>query len=150
MKKIYITAAIVVFSLFALYQYYRPNIITKDGHFKPSYNGHETYQLLSGEVPAVTAYLKEHLNDWKSYEPISWTPLIDIGMDQYNSKRYQVKHTFRAANGFGGVRLETLTFELSDIGTVWRAETAEEIQKRLSEAESKKKQDFIESLRKKK
>lgn len=52
-------------------------------------------------------FLEKHLNDPKSYEGISWTPVRQVG------DKYVVTHTYRAKNSFGGYAIETGTFYVS-------------------------------------
>ena len=82
------------------------------------------YQLKSREVPAVTAYLKNSLNDWDSYEPVSWGPMFE------RNGNHQVSHQFRAANGFGAKKLVDWIFTIDRKGTVLHAETIQELTSR--------------------
>ena len=81
--------------------------------------------------------MKKNLNDWNSYEPVSWGKLDSIGRDENNFPAFLVKHSFRAANGFGGVKLVDWYFQLDNMGNVTHAETSEQRSLRLLDLETK-------------
>jgi hypothetical protein len=63
-------------------------------------------------VDCVVSYLKYHyLRDPDSYESINWSEIA-----KNSDGTYQVTHTFRAKNGFGGMGVETLTFTIAPDG----------------------------------
>jgi hypothetical protein len=63
-------------------------------------------------VGSVKDYVKDHyLRDPDSYESVQWYLPIEN-----SDGTYQVTHTFRAKNGFGGMNEETHTFTLSSNG----------------------------------
>lgn len=75
---------------------------------------------LNSSVYQVTNFLKhDYLNDPDSYEPISWSEVIRINdIDKVGVPTYQVRHTFRAKNGFGGYVVEYKVFKLDYKGNV--------------------------------
>ena len=63
-------------------------------------------------VDCVENYLKKsYLRDPNSYESIRWTKVI-----KNDDGTFQVTHTFRAKNGFGGMVEETKTFAIASNG----------------------------------
>ena len=66
----------------------------------------------NGSVMQVKNYLKKTLKDPDSYESIEWGKVID------NNGTYEVKHTYRAKNSFGGYVVETCLFKLDSHGNV--------------------------------
>lgn len=66
-------------------------------------------------VDVVVDYLSATLNDPRSYQPESWSALISTS-DGY----FQVRHTFRAKNGFGGMILGSKVFVIDSFGSVVR------------------------------
>lgn len=65
-----------------------------------------------GSVYQVKKYLKNNLNDYKSYESIEWSEV------EKTSTGYLVRHKFRAKNGFGGYIIENKIFYLDSNGIV--------------------------------
>lgn len=66
-----------------------------------------------GSVDVAERYLKRNLlKDPSSYESISWGKVA-----KNPDGSYQVTHTFRARNGFGGMGKETITFIISSDGS---------------------------------
>lgn len=66
-----------------------------------------------GSVEVVERYLKnEYLRDPASYESVKWGKL-----SRNSDGIYQVTHSFRAKNGFGGMNQQTLTFFISEDGS---------------------------------
>lgn len=65
-----------------------------------------------GSVIQVKNYLKKTLKDPDSYEGVEWSKIIEV------NGNYQVRHTFRAKNSFGGYVVETYNFTLDSNGTV--------------------------------
>lgn len=96
------------------------------GNFILFEKGLNVYQLKSGEVPAVTDYLKQNLNDLKSYEPLEWGTLEEVAKDDRGKPIYIIRHRFRAANGFGAQRISDLYFELNYLGFVNKTMTPSE------------------------
>lgn len=65
-----------------------------------------------GSVEVVEKYLKKsYLNDPSSYESIKWGKVY-----KNTDGTYQVIHSFRARNGFGGMVQQSLTFTISEDG----------------------------------
>lgn len=64
-------------------------------------------------VDGVVDYLSTTLNDPKSYEPESWSTLIPS-----KNGLFQVRHTFRAKNGFGAMVLQNFVFYLDSNSNV--------------------------------
>ena len=63
-------------------------------------------------VDCVEYYLKhKYLKDPDSYQGIEWSKVINNQDGTYN-----VTHTFRARNGYGGMGIETLTFTIASDG----------------------------------
>lgn len=65
-----------------------------------------------GSVYQVTRYLKNTLNDPKSYESISW------GEVKHTPQGYLVGHKYRAKNAFGGYVVKFQIFHLDFGGRV--------------------------------
>ena len=83
---------------------------SKDG--SGSSSGGPRQSPWDNSVDCVESYLKHHyLRDPDSYEGISWTKVI-----KNDNGTYQVTHTFRAKNGFGGYGQETMTFTIASDG----------------------------------
>lgn len=73
---------------------------------------------LDGSVHQVERYLKKsYLKDPESYEGISWGKVVEIDNSD-NGYRYNVTHTYRAKNSFGGYVVESLIFYLDDDGNI--------------------------------
>ena len=68
-------------------------------------------------VSCVESYLKKgYLRDPDSYESVNWGRV-----EKNNDGTYEVTHTFRARNGFGGMDEETKTFIIgSDGSNEWK------------------------------
>lgn len=62
-------------------------------------------------VDCVENYLKRSLRDPDSYESVKWYKVL-----KNSDGTYQVTHTFRARNGFGGMDVETKTFTIASDG----------------------------------
>lgn len=66
----------------------------------------------NGSVEIVEIFLKkQYLRDPESYKSVEWGKLIKI-----SDGSFQVSHTFRAKNGFGGVNTKTILFCISNDG----------------------------------
>ena len=65
-----------------------------------------------GSVYQVKRYVKKHLKDPSSYESVSWGTVRKVG------NNYEVSHTYRARNSFGGYVVEGGVFVLNDKGQV--------------------------------
>ncbi|GAC1308097.1 MAG: hypothetical protein NVSMB24_21190 [Mucilaginibacter sp.] len=62
----------------------------------------------------VKDYLKTHLNDPNSYESVSFSPIQNV-IDKSNGKPagwWEINHTYRSKNGFGGVITKTDGFSI--------------------------------------
>ena len=67
-----------------------------------------------GSVKQVEEYLKNTLNDPKSYDPVEWGTVVrnpDVGW-------FIVRHKYRAKNVFGGVITMHQIFTLDSLGVV--------------------------------
>lgn len=65
-----------------------------------------------GSVAEVRAYLKNHLHDPKTYDPLLWGTVRDgVGGKV-------VRHAYRAKNALGATVLSEKTFLISDDGSV--------------------------------
>jgi hypothetical protein len=78
-------------------------------------SSNEIYQdAWDNSVPSVERYLKhQYLRDPESYESIKWGKL-----EHLENGNYEVIHSYRARNGFGGMAKETKIFTLSPEGEV--------------------------------
>ncbi|ANQ83677.1 hypothetical protein dqs_0601 [Azoarcus olearius] len=65
-----------------------------------------------GSVWQVESFMKHYLKDPKSFEAISWGPVVDMG------STYVVRLRYRARNSFGGYVIEDKTFTLDVSGNV--------------------------------
>jgi len=62
----------------------------------------------------VKEYLKSHLNDANSYESVNFSP-VQLVIDKTTGKSagwWEINHTYRAKNGFGGLELKTECFSI--------------------------------------
>ncbi len=66
-----------------------------------------------GSVSQCKAYLKDHLNDWDSYESIEWSPVVKA-----DDGGFLVRNKFRAKNGFGAMVIKTAVFKMDKSGKV--------------------------------
>lgn len=68
----------------------------------------------NGSVSQVETFLKKrHLSDPSSYQSVKWGTLYKNEDGTYN-----VSHTFRAKNKFGGTVTETMYFTISSKGEI--------------------------------
>lgn len=71
---------------------------------------------LDSSVHQVESYLRNYLNDPKSYEGIEWSKVNETkNNDNY---KYWVRHKFRAKNSLGGYVIENKIFYLDKNGNV--------------------------------
>ncbi len=68
-----------------------------------------------GTVKQVERYLKDNLKDPDSYDGIEWSKVQEMG-----NGTYQVRHKYRAKNGFGGYVVSNKIFVLNGDGEVIR------------------------------
>jgi len=75
---------------------------------------------LDASVYQVEDYLKKnYLNDPDSYQEISWSTVFKLNESkEAGVPKYQVRHKFRAKNGFGGYVVEEKVFRLDYLGNV--------------------------------
>lgn len=78
-----------------------------------AYVGNDEY---NGSVKQVVTYLKENLNDPRSYESISWSKVMH--KDNY----YLVRHKYRAKNSLGGYVIENKLFYIDLYGKIYKIE----------------------------
>jgi len=80
--------------------------------FEGSNSGSLEVSPWDNSVPVVVHYLKHYyLRDPDSYQSVHWYKVI-----KNNDGTYQVDHTFRARNGYGGYDENTMTFIISSDG----------------------------------
>ncbi len=78
-----------------------------------SFSGGPHQSPFDNSVDCVESYIKHnYLRDPDSYESIKWTKVI-----KKDDGTYQVTHSFRAKNGFGGMGVETKTFTIASDGS---------------------------------
>jgi hypothetical protein len=73
---------------------------------------------VDGSVYEVEQYLETNLKDPKSYDPINWSKVFDMGIGHATPHRFYVRHKYRARNSFNGYVIENQIFYLDDIGKV--------------------------------
>jgi len=74
--------------------------------------GNVSQSRWDNSVDIVETYLKKrYLRDPDSYQSVKW-----YKVENNQDGTFQVTHTFRARNGFGGMNEETLTFIISTDG----------------------------------
>ena len=75
---------------------------------------------LDASVYQVEDYLKnEYLNDANSYQPITWSAVFKLNnTKEVGFPSYQVRHKYRAKNGFGGYVIEEKLFKLDYQGNI--------------------------------
>ncbi|HTD39189.1 MAG TPA: hypothetical protein VK671_01115 [Mucilaginibacter sp.] len=62
----------------------------------------------------VKNYLKTHLDDPNSYESVNFSP-VQLVIDKTTGKSagwWEINHTYRAKNGFGGLIMKTECFSI--------------------------------------
>lgn len=78
----------------------------------PDYGYNVSQSRFDHSVPCVEKFLKRnYLRDPDSYKSIHWSLVT-----KREDGNYEVTHSFRARNGFGGMNEETLTFIISSNG----------------------------------
>ena len=79
-----------------------------------------TNSTYAGSVVQVERYLKdEYLKDPDSYEGISWSAVVKLSeTTEIGFASYQVRHKFRAKNGYGGYNVEEMLFKLDYQGNI--------------------------------
>lgn len=80
----------------------------------PAYTAEDTLIALKRVMhETVELYLKENLNDAKSYESVSWgDPVKSLGGS------YMIRHRYRAKNGFGAYVISNQFFIVGASGNV--------------------------------
>ena len=74
---------------------------------------------LDASVSQVEEYLKSNLSDPDSYQEISWSVVVKLNDSKEEGfPKYQVRHKYRAKNGFGGYVVEEKIFRLDYLGNV--------------------------------
>jgi len=76
-----------------------------------------TNSSFDGSVFVCKEYLRTHLNDWDSYQSVSWSKVVETP-----EGLLKTTNTFRAKNAFGGLILKTCAFTYTKQGTVISAE----------------------------
>ncbi len=71
-------------------------------------------------VSQVEKYLKQNLEDPKSYESIEWSPVVKLDADDLQHK-FIVRHKYRAKNSFGGYVISNQMFYLDKHGYVLKS-----------------------------